>query len=112
MSFHQPSSESELKELLTKYSVCVVDFFATWCGPCKVLSTKLHEHFSHNHTPDVAIIKLDVDIPEFADLSEKFGVSGLPTVEFFKNNKHYKEMGVVGCNPTKVIENVGKLLNH
>lgn len=60
----------------------IVDFYATWCGPCKVLSKTLEEI---KELPDVTIEK--VDIEDNFELTERYKVRSVPTLVFFKNNE-------------------------
>lgn len=61
----------------------VVDFFATWCGPCKMISPIL-EKFASEH-PEVKVIKVDVD--DFTNIAREYGVSSIPTLILFKNGE-------------------------
>lgn len=70
-------------EVLNAKEPVIVDFYATWCGPCKMLSPVLDE-FSEKH-PDIKIVKVDVD--EETPLAIKFGVASIPTLILFKNGE-------------------------
>lgn len=59
----------------------VVDFFAEWCGPCKMLSPVL-ESLAPEYDGKVKIIKVDID--ESPELSQEYGVTSVPTIVFFK----------------------------
>lgn len=75
------------KEVTEGDKTVLVDFYADWCGPCKMLSPiieKLAEDM-----PDIKVGKINVD--EENQLSETFGVSNIPTVIVFKNGKIYKK---------------------
>jgi len=61
----------------------LVDFFATWCGPCKMLGPVLEE--LANERADVNIVKIDVD--ENSDLARHNGIMSVPTLMLFKNGK-------------------------
>ena len=56
----------------------LVDFFATWCGPCKMLSPILD-------TKDIPKMKIDVD--KFPDIARDFGIMSIPTLIIFKKGK-------------------------
>jgi thioredoxin 1 len=62
----------------------IVDFFATWCGPCKTLSPML-DNLAGSLTNKVKFIKVDVD--QSSKLAAKFGVEGVPTLIFFRDGK-------------------------
>ena len=61
----------------------VVDFFATWCGPCKMISPILEKVASEH--PEVKVIKVDVD--DFTNIAREYGVSSIPTLILFKNGE-------------------------
>ncbi len=62
----------------------VVDFFATWCGPCKNLSPMLDE-LARPLTNQIKFLKVDVD--QSSQLAERFDIQGIPTIVFFRNGK-------------------------
>ena len=63
--------------------VVVVDFFATWCGPCKMLAPAV-ERMAEVH-PEVHFYKVDID--EEMDLASRFGVMSVPTLLYFKRGE-------------------------
>lgn len=65
----------------------VVDFFATWCGPCKMLGP-IFEKVSED-VNDVKFVKLDVD--KFNDIAREYGVMSIPTLILFENGKEVKK---------------------
>lgn len=74
----------------------VVDFFATWCGPCKMIAPMI-EKFAEQYS-DAAFYKLDVD--EVSDVAQKAEVSSMPTLIFYKGGKEVTR--VVGANPAAI----------
>ena len=64
----------------------VVDFFANWCGPCKMLAPVLEE-VSNEHA-DIKFLKVDTD--EFSILAQRYGIMSIPTVKVFENGKETK----------------------
>ncbi|CAG0915294.1 unnamed protein product [Notodromas monacha] len=83
----------------------VVDFFATWCGPCKHIAPKIEELESSN--PDVVFLKVDIDVVE--DLAVDFNISCMPTFLFFKHKTKIDEFS--GANEIKIVEIVQKHKN-
>ena len=73
----------------------VVQFSATWCGPCKVLSTTLE-----NMVVDVQIGKLDID--DAVDVAAKFNIRSVPTLVFFKNGQEIDRL--MGAKPAQKIK--------
>ena len=69
----------ELDELI-KNDLVLVDFYATWCGPCQLLSPILEELEKENK--DLTIVKIDVDKAE--KLARSHGVMSIPTIEIYK----------------------------
>lgn len=70
-------------QTITSNKIVLVDFFATWCGPCKMLAPVV-EQFAENET-NVKVVKVDVD--EEPDLAMRFGISSIPTLLVFKDGK-------------------------
>lgn len=76
----------------------IVDFWAEWCGPCKVLGPVLEE-LSGEVKDKATIVKLNVD--ESRELATKYGIRGIPTLIFF--NKGEVVSTLVGNQPKDVI---------
>ncbi|MBO4703652.1 MAG: thioredoxin, partial [Bacilli bacterium] len=73
------NNRDEFNELIKEGTV-LVDFFATWCGPCKMLSPVLEELSEESN---VLIVKVDVD--EAGPLAAQYGIQAVPTLMLFKN---------------------------
>ena len=63
--------------------LAVVDFYATWCGPCKMLAPILES--VEKETEGVAFFRIDVD--QAPDLARRFGIMSIPTLVFLKNGE-------------------------
>lgn len=74
----------------------MVDFYATWCGPCRFIAPKLDE-FSGKYK-DAFFIKVDVD--ELGDVAAQVGVQAMPTFKIYKDGKEFKE--VIGADANKL----------
>ena len=75
-------NENEFNETING-EYALVDFFATWCGPCKMMGPVL-ESVSSNRD-NIKIIKVDVD--KFESLARTYGVMSIPTLILFKNGQ-------------------------
>ena len=76
------SSKEFEKEVLKSNKKVLVDFFATWCGPCKMLAPILEQVQGET---DVEIVKVDID--ESMDLARKYGIMSVPTMILFENGE-------------------------
>lgn len=84
----------------------VVDFFATWCGPCKMVAPILEE-LSKEYSGKVKFGKVDID--ESPGLASKFKIRGVPTMLMFKGGQPVENL--VGAQPrARIDELVQKLL--
>ena len=84
-------NENEFEELIKKGKV-LVDFYATWCGPCQLLSPILEEIEKENK--EVTIVKIDVDKNE--SLARKHGIMSIPTIDIYdKGNLVDKQVGLL-----------------
>ena len=75
------------EEILNYKGVCIVDFWAIWCGPCKMLSP-IFEEIS-NEYDNIKFCKLNVDYDK-NNICKKYGVMSIPTIIIFKNGKEIK----------------------
>lgn len=89
--------ENEHLEEVIKEGTWIVDFYADWCGPCKMLGPVLE-------TINANILKINVDTHE--ELSTKYGIMSIPTICFFKNGE-LKEK-VIGFHSKEEIEKILK----
>ena len=86
--------ENEFKELLNE-GLVLVDFFATWCGPCKMLSPVIEQ--VEREKPELKVLKVDVD--ELPAIAAEYGIQAIPTLFLFKDGKNVdKRMGYLNKN--------------
>ena len=85
--------EEDFYEII-KEGPIIVDFYADWCGPCKMLLPVLDEI-------DFATI-LKVNVDNFPDIAKRFGIMSIPTLLFFKNGlEQNREIGYRGLDEIK-----------
>jgi len=77
----------------------LVDFWAVWCGPCKVVSP-IVEELAKDYQGKLKVGKVNVD--ENNSLAQRFSIMSIPTLKFFKNGKPVGE--IIGAAPKSTIE--------
>lgn len=77
------TSVKDYDEVLANNKSVLVDFYADWCGPCKMIAPVLAEVAKEN--PDVTVAKVNVD--ELGELAQRYGVMSIPTLIAFKDGK-------------------------
>lgn len=82
------SKEMKFEEEITKEKVVLVDFYADWCGPCKMLAPILEQISEEN--PEIKIIEVNVD--EYSDEAKNYNILSIPTLIFMENGKEKKRL--------------------
>lgn len=96
------------KEVIQSSQPVVVDFYADWCGPCRMISP-IMEQIADDYEGRVKIAKLNVDENEAT--ASQYRVMGIPTLVFFKDGKEVKRL--VGVHPKPHITAVlNDLMQH
>lgn len=83
MIIHIKSYE-EFKNYISS-SDCFVDFYTSWCGPCKMLSPIIEELDENGSFGDIKILKIDAE--ECADISRDYRIQAVPTLMLFRNGQ-------------------------
>lgn len=85
--------KSNFKDIIDSETPVLVDFFADWCGPCKMLAPIL-KNVKEELGERIKIVKIDVDKNQ--PLASQFQVRGVPTMILFKNGKQlWRQSGVL-----------------
>lgn len=80
-------NDKNFKEAIGNKKMVLVDFYATWCGPCSMQSQVL-EKLQSSRSLDFEIVKVNVD--EAPKLAMEYGIQSIPTLMLFKNNELVK----------------------
>ncbi len=104
MSIHVKNDDFETEVLKSELPV-LVDFFATWCGPCKMIAPFI-EQISSEMEGKAKVVKVDID--ESEKLAANYQIMSVPTLMFFKDGKVVDQM--IGAKSKEDIENKLKVL--
>lgn len=100
-------TDSNVKELIASGKPLVIDFWATWCGPCMRLAPTIDE-LAEEYGEKVTIGKYNVD--EEGDLAAEYRIMSIPTILFFKNGENIKDLRLAGPTKDQLKANIEKLL--
>jgi len=75
-------NDSDIEEIINKFDTIIVDFWAAWCGPCKMLAPLLDE-IDKDESINVKVAKIDIDSNPSS--ATKYSIQKLPTLVLFKN---------------------------
>ncbi len=99
-------NDANIAEVLASGKPVVIDFWATWCGPCRVLGPTVEE-VAEEYADKAIVAKCNVDDCE--DISMKYGIRNIPTLVFIKNGEVVdRTVGVV--SKQDIVSRIEKLL--
>ena len=102
------ATDATFEELVLKAErPVVVDFWAAWCGPCKMVAPEM-EKLAAKYDGSVDVVKVDVDANP--RLSQAFNIMSIPTIAFFKPGS--QPQGVVGFRPLEQLEQTFNLAEY
>ena len=92
-------TSTNYQDILSAPGLVVIDFWATWCGPCRAISP-IVDQMAEKYAGRVSVVKCNVD--DSTDIPVKFGIRNIPTLLFFKNGELVDR--VVGGVPQAELE--------
>lgn len=103
MAVHNTTTNDEFtKQVLKNNKVVLVDFWAGWCMPCRMMAPIL-DNVAEKMSDKVEIVKVDVEATQDnAMLAGKYGVQGIPNMQIFKDGKVVDQL--IGMRPQAVLE--------
>jgi thioredoxin len=93
--------ENELNNFIEKYQFSIVDFWASWCAPCKIMAPRLRR-LAKIYKGKVAFGKLDTQNNQ--DIAKQYKIMGIPHLIFFRNGK--KVTSITGVRSIGYIKNI------
>lgn len=106
MAFH--FTDANVKEIIASGEPVVIDFWATWCGPCVNMSPIVDE-LAQQYEGKVKIGKYNIE--EENDLSTEYRIMSIPTILFFKNGEQIRDLRLAGSQSKATLEaQIEKLL--
>jgi thioredoxin 1 len=100
-------TDNNYQEVLSSELPIVLDFWATWCGPCRQIGPYIAE-LAEEYAGRVVVGKCNIE--EATDLTSDYGIMSVPTVVFIKNGERIEDLDLVGAmSKADIKENIEKL---
>lgn len=100
-------TDSNVKEAIASGHPIVIDFWATWCGPCMRLAPVIDE-LAEEYADRVVIGKYNIE--EQSELSTDYRIMSIPTILFFKNGEQVRDLRMTGATKEELKARIEKLI--
>lgn len=100
-------TDANVKEVIESGHPLVIDFWATWCGPCMKLSPVIEE-LAEKYADQVVIGKYNVE--DETDFATENRIMSIPTILFFKNGEQVRDLRLAGATKEQIEKNIEKLI--
>ena len=88
----------DFKTIISRDSLTLIDFYATWCGPCRA-THKILDRLEQELTGEVDVLRIDIDHPDNVELVREYRIMSVPTLMLFrKSRKLWRESGVLSVD--------------
>ena len=94
-------TDQNFAEYLAQNKPMMIDFSATWCGPCRRMAPIIEE-LAKKYDGQIIVGKVDVD--DNPEITTQFGIQSIPTIIFFKEGKQLTDKSLTGSVPANVVE--------
>lgn len=81
--------ENKLKKIIGEKKIVIIDFFASWCGPCQMFGPVFEKFSTESEYKEKGIIFAKVDVDKYTDFSADQGVTSIPTIVAYKDGKEF-----------------------
>ena len=103
----QTFTDENIRDIIASGKPVVIDFWATWCGPCMRLAPTIDE-LAEEYADKVVIGKYNIE--EESDLSTDYRIMSIPTILFFKNGEQVRDLRMTGATKDELKARIEKLL--
>lgn len=88
----------QFDRLIWQEQLLLVEFYATWCGPCKAMEPVI-ARFAERMGDRTDLLRIDIEDPNYADIVRRYNIISVPTLMFFRRGEVlWRESGAVGYN--------------
>lgn len=96
---HEVTSSTWDSDVLNSQGLVMIDFWAAWCGPCRIVAPTVEE-LAKEYTGKIKVMKLNTD--DNPDIASKYNIMGIPTLMFFKDGRKLDQ--IVGAVPKQQLK--------